>query len=229
MIGRNGLAPTETESGTRPAQSIIFRLPGQRCDGASRSGAAMRGRPSQMAGFSSPIAKSNRASSDPLILSIERTQPLAWNGCSASTKPTGRFSGLMNIPATTSTLIPPGRERLLLSRASASGPWGPKGIRGKRVWTLGAEGDLVCLDVESGKPISQKQLTGPDAPTPMWGFAGHPLIDGEKLICLTAGKNAVVTAFNKNTGDVIWSAISAKHPGYSPPMLFEPGGRRRLL
>ena len=111
----------------------------------------------------------------------------------------------------------------------SAGPRTTPVVQGKRVWTLGAEGDLVCLDVESGKPIWQKKLTGPDAPTPMWGFAGHPLIDGEKLICLTAGKNAVVTAFNKNTGDVIWSAISAKQPGYSPPMIFEAGGRRQLI
>ena len=43
----------------------------------------------------------------------------------------------------------------------------------------------------------------------MWGFAGHPLIDGDKLICLVGGKGSVVVAFDKDTGKELWQTLSA--------------------
>jgi outer membrane protein assembly factor BamB len=111
----------------------------------------------------------------------------------------------------------------------ASGPRTTPAVDGGRVYTLGAEGDLTCLDANNGKPVWSKKLSGENAPTPMWGFAGHPLVDGPRLICLTAGKNAVATAFDKNTGDVLWTALSAKDPGYSPPVIYDAGGARQLI
>ncbi len=63
----------------------------------------------------------------------------------------------------------------------------------------------------------------------MWGFAGHPLIDGERLICLVGGKGSVAVAFNKDTGKEIWKALSAREPGYAPPMIYEIGGKRELI
>lgn len=35
---------------------------------------------------------------------------------------------------------------------------------------------------------------------PREGFAAHPLIDGQKLICLVGGKDSVAVAFDKSTG-----------------------------
>src|SRR5215211_369103 len=87
----------------------------------------------------------------------------------------------------------------------ASGPRTTPAVDGDRVYTLGAEGDLNCLEAATGHVVWSKKLSGDNAPTPMWGFAGHPLVDGDRLICLTAGKDAVATAFNKKTGDVIWT------------------------
>ncbi len=47
------------------------------------------------------------------------------------------------------------------------------------------------------------------------GFAGHPLVDGDRLVCLTAaGADATVTAFDKLNGDVVWKAL-AREPGYA--------------
>jgi outer membrane protein assembly factor BamB len=63
----------------------------------------------------------------------------------------------------------------------------------------------------------------------MWGFAGHPLVDGDRLICLVGGKGSVAVAFDKNTGKEIWRALSAKQPGYAPPVIFTIGGVRQLI
>src|SRR5437764_14150850 len=63
----------------------------------------------------------------------------------------------------------------------------------------------------------------------MWGFAGHPLIDGKKLICLVGGEGSVAVAFDKDTGAELWRALSAKEPGYAPPMIYEYAGKRQLI
>jgi len=79
-----------------------------------------------------------------------------------------------------------------------------------RVYVLGAEGHLHCLRLADGEAIWKKKLEGP---TPVWGVAGHPVIEGDKLICLTSGKEALVTAFDKKTGEVVWKALDAQDPG----------------
>jgi outer membrane protein assembly factor BamB len=65
--------------------------------------------------------------------------------------------------------------------------------------------------------------------TPLWGFAGHPLIDGKKLICLVGGEGSVAVAFDKDTGKELWRALSAKEPGYAPPMIYEFARKRQLI
>jgi outer membrane protein assembly factor BamB len=64
---------------------------------------------------------------------------------------------------------------------------------------------------------------------PLWGFAGHPLLDGNRLICLVGGPGSTAVAFDKNTGKEIWRALSAEEPGYSSPVIYEAGGKRQLV
>src|SRR5262249_39172970 len=65
--------------------------------------------------------------------------------------------------------------------------------------------------------------------TPMWGFTGHPLVDGKKLICVVGGKDAEAVAFDKDDGKELWKSLSSKEPGYSAPTMIEAGGTRQLL
>jgi outer membrane protein assembly factor BamB len=55
------------------------------------------------------------------------------------------------------------------------------------------------------------------------------LLDGNKLICLARGEGSTVMAFDKDTGKELWRALSAREPGYCPPMIFEAGGKRQLI
>ena len=99
-----------------------------------------------------------------------------------------------------------------------------------RVYTLGAEGDLFCFQRESGKMLWSRNFKKDfGAKTPLWGFAGHPLIDGKKLICLVGGPGSVAVALDKLTGKEIWRALSAKEPGYCPPTMIEAAGRRQVI
>ncbi len=116
---------------------------------------------------------------------------------------------------------------------SVSYPAGPRAhptVDGELVYALGAEGRLMCLDVASGKTRWARELKRDfRTKTPLWGFSGHPLIDGGKLICLVGGRGSIVVAFDKRTGKELWRSLSAREPGYSPPTLIESGGRKQLI
>lgn len=114
--------------------------------------------------------------------------------------------------------------------AYSAGPRVTPTVDGDRVYTLGAEGSLICLEAMSGRVIWQRDLkTDYGVKSPIWGFAGHPLVDGEKLICLVGGDGSVAVAFDKKTGKEIWRALSAKEPGYCPPTMIEAGGKRQVI
>ncbi len=112
----------------------------------------------------------------------------------------------------------------------ASGPRCTPTVDEGKVYTLGAEGHLFCLEAATGKPLWSKDFQKDyKAPSPIWGFTSHPLIEGNKLICLVGGKGSVVVAFEKDTGKEIWKALDAPHAGYSPPTMITAGGKRQLL
>jgi outer membrane protein assembly factor BamB len=114
----------------------------------------------------------------------------------------------------------------------AAGPRCTPTVDGDRIYWLGTMGDLTCLDAASGKVVWKKNfLKDFEAALPVWGFASHPLIDGDLLICLVAGsEDRGVVAFDKKTGAVRWKALSLSgDPGYCPPVIFDVNGRRELI
>ena len=116
------------------------------------------------------------------------------------------------------------------SLSYASGPRCTPTVADGKVYTLGAEGDLLCLDAANGAVLWSKNFTRDfAAPTPLWGFCGHPLVDGDRLVCVVGGAGTVAVAFDKNTGKELWRAISASEQGYCPPTIIEAGGVRQLM
>ena len=118
-------------------------------------------------------------------------------------------------------------------RYAISYPAGPRVaplVRDGRVYTLGAEGELRCLDAANGSLVWSRSLKQDfQIKAPMWGFAGHPLLDGHRLICLVGGPGSTVVAFDRRDGKEIWRALTAAEPGYSSPVLIEAGGKRQLI
>jgi outer membrane protein assembly factor BamB len=92
-------------------------------------------------------------------------------------------------------------------------------------------GDLFCLAADTGKPVWSKNVVKEYKvnPTPLWGYAAHLLIDGDLLFSLVGGEGSAVVAFDKNTGKEVWKALNADEIAYSPPMIFEAGGKRQLI
>jgi len=112
-------------------------------------------------------------------------------------------------------------------------PAGPRAtplVAGGRVFTLGAMGDLLCLETQDGKVVWRRELLKDftDEP-PVWGYAAHPLLDGDRLICLVGGTNSAVVAFHKDTGKELWRALDTREIGYAPPVIYTVGGKRQLI
>jgi outer membrane protein assembly factor BamB len=63
----------------------------------------------------------------------------------------------------------------------------------------------------------------------LWGFAAHPLLDGDRLISLVGGEGSAVVAFDKATGRELWRALTTREICYAPPILGEIAGRRQLI
>jgi outer membrane protein assembly factor BamB len=112
-------------------------------------------------------------------------------------------------------------------------PAGPRctpTVHAGKVYAVGAMGDFFCLDAASGKVLWSKNFPKDyGAKVPVWGFAGHPVIHQDLVICLVGGDGRTVVAFNKDTGAEAWKALSTTEPGYNTPALIHAGGTDQLV
>jgi outer membrane protein assembly factor BamB len=116
---------------------------------------------------------------------------------------------------------------------TVSYPAGPRctpTVDGDKVYFLGAEGNLLCMGVDEGNVIWEKNLKSEYKTTSaLWGYASHPLVDGNKLLCVVGGTGSHMVAFDKNTGKELWKNLTSKEQGYSPPTILEFAGKRQLI
>ncbi|WP_437229165.1 PQQ-binding-like beta-propeller repeat protein [Planctomicrobium sp. SH661] len=78
-----------------------------------------------------------------------------------------------------------------------------------RCFTLGADGKLLCLKIESGELVWQrdlkKEFTIPDG---FFGVGATPILEGEKLIVAVGGQpDAGLVAFSAKDGEILWKAV----------------------
>lgn len=109
------------------------------------------------------------------------------------------------------------------------GPRGTPTVDGDRVYALGAEGDLICLEAATGKKIWTSNLLDRfKASNIRWGISESPLIDDGKVIVNPGGRNASVVALDKNDGKLIWKSQSDE-AGYSSAVAVEAAGARQYI
>jgi outer membrane protein assembly factor BamB len=88
------------------------------------------------------------------------------------------------------------------------GPRSTPVVDGTRVYALGGDGDLVCLDAASGKVVWSKNLERDYGGRMMsgWGWSESPLVDSDRLVFTPGAKDAALVAVDKATGKEIWRA-----------------------
>jgi outer membrane protein assembly factor BamB len=112
------------------------------------------------------------------------------------------------------------------------GPRATPAIDGGQLFTLGASGNLVCVDLETGKLTWSKDLHGELGGEMMseWGYAESPLVDGDFVICTPGGPKGCVAALNRTTGEVVWRSAGLIDPAsYSSLIRVEYGERAQYI
>ena len=112
-----------------------------------------------------------------------------------------------------------------------NGPRSSPVIDGARVYTLGAEGKLHCLELASGKVLWRRDLTAEyKVPQDFFGTSGTPLVEGRLLIInVGAPGGPCVVALDTSTGKEVWRAGNAWGPSYASPVPAVVHGKRRVF
>lgn len=99
-----------------------------------------------------------------------------------------------------------------------------------RAYALGATGQLLCLDAQSGKMIWQLDTVSKlKARVPQWGFAASPVIWKDRLLVhLGAEANGSTVALDPTTGTELWRG-GRDEAGYCTPEVVELQGRTQLI
>ncbi len=111
-------------------------------------------------------------------------------------------------------------------------------IDGDRLYALGTEGNLVCLDAITGDIRWQKHLAADFGGRVMsiWKFSESPLVDGPRVVCTPGGSEALLVALDKRTGAVLWKCTAEQlgpqggdGAGYSSVVVAEIDGVRQYV
>ncbi|MEZ6124988.1 MAG: PQQ-binding-like beta-propeller repeat protein [Planctomycetaceae bacterium] len=91
----------------------------------------------------------------------------------------------------------------------SNGPRCAPVLHDNRCLTLGAEGRLCCVQLDSGKLLWEHDLKSEfNLPDWFFGMGCSPVLDGDRLIVLVGGQpNSGVVAFQVSDGKVLWQAV----------------------
>ncbi|MCS7023903.1 MAG: PQQ-like beta-propeller repeat protein [Bryobacteraceae bacterium] len=112
-----------------------------------------------------------------------------------------------------------------------NGPRASPVIEADRVYTMGAQGVLHCLDFVSGKLIWKRELNREyKVPQDFFGTASTPLVEGDKLVVnIGAPGGPSVIALRLDSGKEIWRAANDWGPSYASPVSALIHGQRRVF
>ena len=115
--------------------------------------------------------------------------------------------------------------------APDDGPRAVPTIHNGRVYALGANGGLYCVDLKTGKTVWQRQTQREfHAPSGYFGAGSSPLVEGNLLIVNVGGDRdgAGIVAFDIDSGKTVWKSTS-ELASYSSPIAVTDAGTRHLL
>ena len=98
-----------------------------------------------------------------------------------------------------------------------------------RVYTLGAEGHLFCLNEETGVILWEANVLSLAGNSNLaFGMSASPLVVGDLLIVAAGNGAHSVLALNKANGEVVWRSPAGKG-AYTSPMVTVLGDEKQLL
>lgn len=112
------------------------------------------------------------------------------------------------------------------------GPRSTPTVEKDLLYTLGSDGDLVCLRTESGKLVWRRHLEKDfEGSRGTWAYTESPLIDGEVLVCTPGGRRATLLALNKKNGAILWQAVvpGGNQAGYASAVVARIGNSKQYV
>lgn len=121
-------------------------------------------------------------------------------------------------------------------------------VDGHHVYSCGHNGDLYCIDINTHKPVWNKNVwtdfggkpkssssggfrRGPRGPGafPVWAITQCPLIYGDLLIVSPQAPEAGVVAYDKLTGDMKWKTPYFGNESYASPSVVKIDGKDHVV
>ena len=104
-------------------------------------------------------------------------------------------------------------------------------IDGNRIYSCGPYGNLYCIDINTHKPVWNKNVWTDfgGGEIPRWAITQCPLVYGDLVILASQAPKAGVVAYEKLTGKVKWTTPSLGPVGYVSPEIVKVGGTSHVV
>ncbi len=120
----------------------------------------------------------------------------------------------------------------LFVNSYGNGPRSTPTVDGDRLYALGGQGSLVCVETAGGKKVWGVSLANDLQGQMMsgWGYSESPLVDGDHVICCPGGRQGTVAALDKRSGAVVWRSQGLTDPAsYSSCIAADVEGLRQYI
>jgi len=105
------------------------------------------------------------------------------------------------------------------------GPRSTPAVHRGKVYALGINGDLVCLDAMTGEFVWRHNLVFEfGGRIPKWGYSESVLVDGRWVLCTPGGPQATVLALWRLNGEKVWACPAGDGAAYSSIIKASIGG-----
>lgn len=104
-------------------------------------------------------------------------------------------------------------------------------IDGNRLYTVGPYGHFYCIDINTQKPLWNKNIWTDfgGGEIPRWAITQCPLIVGDLVIVASQAPQAGVVAYEKVSGKVKWTTPSLGGVGYVSPSILKVGNESHVV
>ncbi|MDQ3256177.1 MAG: PQQ-like beta-propeller repeat protein [Acidobacteriota bacterium] len=109
------------------------------------------------------------------------------------------------------------------------GPRGTPTVDGERLYALGGNGDLACLETRTGRSVWNINVLQKFGGSNInWGISESPLVVGDKVLVNAGGPGASIVALNKKDGALLWKSQSDR-AGYSSAIPITVDGTTQIV
>jgi outer membrane protein assembly factor BamB len=109
------------------------------------------------------------------------------------------------------------------------GPRGAPTVDGARVYALGGNGDLACVEASTGKVVWHVNLLSRfSAGNISWGISESPLVLPDRVLVNAGGRGGSLAALSKEDGSTLW-ATESDEAGYSSAVVADIRGVRQAV